>query len=613
VTKSETSTWSAYPRGERVEIRAGESLLECMQRLGWTVSAPCGGRGLCGRCRVRWLSTAPSPTALECLRLTSEERVAGWRLSCQHAPRALDWIDVIGAADRSSQAKSRIPVRGHVRVPRVQWVHLSTHDRGKHPAASIRADVEAAWGRSLVWREGLDGGGLKEPAAEANRDEDTAVYIMHGTVLGMACVGEPVYGIALDVGTTTVAGYLVDLRTQAVAAARAVVNSQSSYGADVMTRIRHASVAAGRRALHECTKADVRHLVEELCGEVGAPPARVLLGWVVGNPAMMHLAFDLDPASLGHAPFAPRVRGGLSIPATRLGLAIAEGAMLATAPSIGGFVGADAVAACVAAEVTESAQTSLLLDLGTNAEMALCHRGRILACSAAAGPAFEAVGVSCGVPAQRGAICSILGGDPVDWRTIDDAPAVGLCGTGLIDLVALLLQADLLRPDGRLCPDPVSPEPMRGLTVTEQGAYLTSTSVPVGLTQQDIRTLQLAAAALRAALTSLLAEAGLNLDEVERVVITGSFGASLRVESLITLGVLPAAWERRTELWPNAAGEGAVLCLLDEACIQRAERIASRAEHVELETLKGFRDRYLGALSFPDRSTDEVAGNESGT
>ena len=405
------------------------------------------------------------------------------------------------------------------------------------------------------------------------------------------------YGVALDLGTTTLVGHLIDLTSHDVVSSLNLLNSQIPYGADVVARIAHASTPEGQRHLVATLQQDVRVLVSSLLDASGVKSQALTSGWIAGNPTMLHFLTGADPSSLGRAPFAPRFRGGLSIPAADLGVDAAPGTVFSTAPIVSGFVGSDAVCAAVFAGLGHTAKTVLMIDIGTNAEILLAHAGRLYATSAAAGPAFEGVGISCGVPARAGAVFAVKPARGLQLETIGETEPAGFCGTGLIDLVAVLLESGLIAPSGKLVSDP---DAEAALAVEVQGDRVALRNTDLSLTQKDVRVLQLAVGAMRVAIHQLMSAAGITSSDVKSVIVTGTFGFSLSPGSMCALGLIDPGWQDLVTTSPNAAGEGAVQCLLSKEARGNVQEIAARIRFVELETSEAFQDRFVAALRFPD-------------
>ena len=387
------------------------------------------------------------------------------------------------------------------------------------------------------------------------------------------------YALAFDVGTTTLAAYLLDGQTGAQLAGASCLNPQSQYGADVISRIQLALDGEGE-ALRRCVEEALAGLTEELAEKAGVALEDVTVAAVVGNTAMHHLLLGLDPRPLVTPPYMPGVREALELPGETL---LPIHGTLRTLPNIAGFVGGDTVGCLVATRFDRLEELSLLIDIGTNGEMVLGDRRRRIACSTAAGPAFEGAKISCGMRGVAGAVDHVTWRDGgMSWHVIGEGPAEGLCGSGLLDLTAALLEEGVIDETGRL----------------EGGAYRLCPGVT--LTQKDVREVQLAKGAIRAGI-ELLAEAlGAAVEDIRTVYLAGAFGNYLTPASACRVGMIPPVLEGRVVPIGNAAGEGAKLCALSREEFAYSQRLAAATEFLELAALPAFQDRFIGALGFSE-------------
>jgi uncharacterized 2Fe-2S/4Fe-4S cluster protein (DUF4445 family) len=422
------------------------------------------------------------------------------------------------------------------------------------------------------------------------------------------------YGVAFDIGTTTVAGTLVDLNTGEEKAVGACMNPQVRFGDDVLSRIRHASENdEGREELRDSVLSAVGQLVEELCGQAKIVRRNVYEATFAGNTTMQHLLCGLDVEPLGVVPFAPTCARGVAARASQLGLRIHPRAMAYVFPVIGGFVGGDTVAGLLATRLAGGETPSLMVDIGTNGEIVLAHDGKVWAASTAAGPAFEGARIACGMRASRGAIEKIVLDDDLRVSVIGNAPPVGLCGSALVDAVGQLLARGAISPEGRLLqndelPDSLPEAIRRRITPGEngQGEVLLADGTSAGggrvvLTQRDIRELQLASGAIRAGITLLLRQAGLEPADLQRVCIAGGFGSFIRRNHAQRIGLIPPGIDHtRIHYVGNVSLKGARWALLSTHARARAEQIARESTHVELSQDFDFQAEFAEAMIFPE-------------
>jgi len=548
------------------EAEAGSTLLEALRGRGIPVPAGCGGLGLCGMCRVRVLRGDVSPPTAGEVALLGNLLNGGWRLACQVVLRGDVEVEV---PLRRGLAKGR--VRRSVRIT--------------NPVALIPVEVgvgepsaEEALLRSLSERgvraSALTLRALSSLASAATREGATKVAVVaDGEVLDLAD-DYTALGLAVDVGTTSVAVSLVDLASGAVLDERATLNSQVRYGADVISRVHYA--VTHERGVEELQRAAVG-TVNELLAEMRAPRDRVYRVVVAGNSVMLHLFFGISPRALGYYPFRPVYRRGLAARASELGLGVHPYALVSSLPILGGYVGGDVVGDLIAADLSEY-RVAMLIDVGTNGEVVVKRGDRYVATSAPAGPAFEGVGLRSGMMAVEGAIerVRLTEGGRVEYEVIGGGRPKGICGTGYIDLLAELLRAGLLSESGRL---------LRGPGVTEVdgvAAFVVAEEEGVLLTQLDVRKLQLAVAAIKLAAKHAMRAAGVEPGDLEAVVVAGDFGYHLDAGNAVRIGLLPPVDESAIRFIGNGSLTGAELYMVSEEARREAESLARVCEVLDV-------------------------------
>ncbi|NUQ01744.1 MAG: DUF4445 domain-containing protein, partial [Armatimonadetes bacterium] len=450
---------------------------------------------------------------------------------------------------------------------------------------------------------------LPEVLAEEPAELTLTVVDGHCTQVEAGPPNGPLVGFALDIGTTTVVLYLLDLVSGAELAHAAMLNPQVAYGDDVIARIHHAGVdPKGLEHLNREIRRAVDELLKKACTEAEVLPATVARGTVVGNATMTHLFCGINPRGLGIAPFAPITHESLTLPGHEFGLRAAPEAVVTVLPNIAGFLGSDTVGVMLAA-MAHPQGTCLAVDIGTNGEMVLYHQGRWFGCSAAAGPAFEGARIGCGMRGAAGAISRVdlVDGEP-ELAVIDGQQPRGLCGSGLLDSIAVLLNSGALDDTGRLVDGDELPAtwqarlsgegPDRRFLLAEQQA--SATGEALYLTAGDIREVQLAKGSIRASIEALLARAGVTCDEVETVYLAGGFGSYLRVESAIRIGLLPPFDPARVKAVGNGAGAGARLALVSQEERALAEELARRVEVLYLANDLVYQMQFMEQMVFPE-------------
>jgi uncharacterized 2Fe-2S/4Fe-4S cluster protein (DUF4445 family) len=418
------------------------------------------------------------------------------------------------------------------------------------------------------------------------------------------------FGLAIDIGTTSVVTTLIELESGEQLASVSSLNPQAVYGGDLMSRIAFAQFnPANLRKLHTRIVGLLNQHVAEVCRESGVLAKWIYKAVIVGNTCMHHLALGIDPSHVGLAPYAPVMRHAAVVPARDVPLKIASDARVCFLPLVAGFVGADAVAVALATRLADSDTLRIAVDIGTNGEVILGSRARLMACSAPAGPALEGAQIRHGMRGARGAIDRVSVDDDIHVHTIGEAPALGICGSGLIDLLAGLLRAGAIDWTGLIAMDERSALPprlserlvMRGeerqVIVVRAGDAGATTDIL--LTQDDVRQVQLAKGAIASGIAMLQHVAGVPDDRVEELLLAGGFGNYVSIASAVRIGLIPPLPAHRIRYVGNAASLGAQLCLLSEAERARAEEVAARIEHVSLAAHPDFEDIFVNAMNFP--------------
>jgi len=405
-------------------------------------------------------------------------------------------------------------------------------------------------------------------------------------------------GLAIDLGTTKIAGYLVDLTDGRTLAAKGTMNPQISCGEDIISRTnRVVKSPDGGVQLQKLAVDAVNELCADLCAEVGAEPEEILEAVVVGNTAIHHLFLRLPVKQLAVSPFVPAVSRALEVKAGELGLSIAPGAYVYLLPNIAGFVGADHVSMLLATDAWQAKETTVALDIGTNTEVSLIYKGKIATTSCASGPAFEGGHIKYGMRAATGAIERLrIDGDRIYYQTIDGAAPVGICGSGILDALAQLHVAKIINEGGRIIDNRPRVRTYKG----QREFILVSKEERKGkpaitITQHDVRELQLAKAAIRTGIQILLETSGCAEDDIKQVIIAGAFGTYIDISSAVAIGMLPPLPLNHFRQVGNAAGMGAKLALISLKSRAKAQTVASRVSYIELASSPSFQPTFMQA------------------
>jgi uncharacterized 2Fe-2S/4Fe-4S cluster protein (DUF4445 family) len=587
------------PIGRRVMCSAGATLLDAAQEAGVMLTAICGGEGSCGRCIVRVMSGEVSPpNDTETFELGRDDVADGWRLACQTAiagdVRVHVPPDSLVTAQRTQTEGQAIAVE-HAPAVRAFDVRLAppTQDDLRSDAARLR--------------DALPNGvaGLEFDARVLRRLPDdlrawefqTSAFVRKTKVIAVRPYGTTPLGLAVDIGTTKLAAYLVDLDSGETCATAGAMNPQIAYGEDVMARISHAiNHVNGGEQLRAAIVQALNQMARDLCATARRDVADIADAVIVGNTAMHHLFLGLPVRQLGLAPYVAAESAALDWKARDIGLEFAPGAYVHLLPNIAGFVGADHVAMLLATGLAEREGVVLGMDIGTNTEVSLRARGRHLSCSTASGPAFEGAHIRHGMRAAPGAIekVSIHDGH-VHIKTVDDEPAVGLCGSGILDLVAQLFHAGVINSRGAMQQNPRVRCGDHGLEFivvpgNENGGR------EITFSRADVSEIQLAKGAMRAGVNILLQHAGVTEADIDEVIIAGAFGTYLDAQSGLDIGMFPRVERHKIHQVGNAAGAGARMALLSGAQREHAIQIAQRIEYIELTSEKDFQSEFARAL-----------------
>jgi uncharacterized 2Fe-2S/4Fe-4S cluster protein (DUF4445 family) len=600
------------PSGKKTNVPAGTNLLDACHRAGMGVPASCGGKGLCGKCRVRIVSGKVPPHVGYEQALSPSEAAAGWRLACLVSVES----DLVVDVGETSAIRSVILTDfGGVRPEPDHEVKSVPLELPKPSLADQTCDI----GR-IMRGLGLEeyprcALALMQQLARKLREHDFRINaVLFGNELLAVEKFRPesrALGLAVDIGTTTVAGLLFDLQSGQALAVASRTNPQAVHGDDVVTRIDYANRGdEARKKLQGLIVGALGEILAETCASASAETGEVFFIAVGGNTTMHHLLLGLEPVNIAASPYIPVAKRGWLTRASHVGLRAGEGARLYTVPNISAYVGGDIVAGLLAYDLHNCDETVLLVDVGTNGEIALRADGATYACSTAAGPAFEGARISCGMRAATGAI-SVVGKRDGKFfiETIDDAPARGLCGTGLLDAVALLLDCGLLDETGYLldrdeakdaCPE-LAERIIEDKTGTAFLLAEKSNGHPhLALTQKDIREFQLAKGAVAAGVRVLLETVGKNTSDLTRVCLAGGFGSYLKPASALRTGLLPQGIKPgAVEAVGNSALAGTRLCLLSGRMRDEAERIAREVKYIELSGQLSFQEAFTDEMEFP--------------
>ena len=641
------------PDNIEIWVSKGETLSEVLLLAGYALETPCAGRGICGKCKVQVATTsqnitpAGAPTgqlefyasqnkapagqlelyASEWQHLSLPEIQQGYRLACL-MPIQDDLQVWLSPEFRQVLKKTmEITVPGNEASfpfnPLVKKVFLEL----SRPTLKDRMGDWERIERSLVEKGllpvadqlenglQLDGEVLRIlPSILRANDYRITAVLYDGKLIAIeeGDTTDRMYGVALDIGTTTMVGALVDLKTGEQLGVASLTNPQRSFGADIISRISFGS--QGLKQLQELQSLlveAVNQIILELIARVGINQKEIYEAVVVGNTAIHHLFLGLDPTYLGQGPYVPVVTRPLRVKARKLKVNILDSGYLYLLPNIAGFVGGDAVGVILSTRLHQSSEIQLAVDIGTNGEIVLGSAQRLLACSTAAGPAFEGARIKHGMRAAYGAIERVTFNEEVKTSVIGSVLPVGISGSGLIDAVAEMLRVGIIDASGRMLEPTELPADLpaalraRVVEVNHHREFVlvpqeaAARGIAISITQEDIRELQLAKGAIAAGIEILIREMGVSQEQITQVFLAGAFGSCINPVSAKAIGLIPNLPLSRAETVGNAAGAGAQLALLSSSARKQAAKIAKDVEYIELSARSDFQEAFLAAMYFP--------------
>jgi uncharacterized 2Fe-2S/4Fe-4S cluster protein (DUF4445 family) len=595
-------TYQPFDRTTRVP--PGTTLFSAAHWIGLPIDSTCGGRGTCGKCKVRVLEGASEVTTADHRLLRKDEVENGWRLSCQariYEDITCEVPQLLRVPKAATMGLSRLVIID----PNVRKVYLELTEPDLHDQ---RSDVTRL--RDALTAEGHDMSAsvpvlrtLPKALREAGFKVTAVLAGEHLVAVEPGDTTEECFGVAFDVGTTTLVGTLMNLRTGMAAAVRSTLNGQAPYGADVISRISHAMNGADSiEELKTAVVSTMNGILDDLYRDSGVSPERTYEAVVVGNVTMLHLLLGIDPTPISMMPFTPAFMDALSVPASEVGLRIHPAGYIQTLPALGAYVGADIVSGVLATNIAREDKMRVFVDVGTNGEIVIGNSRRTLATAAPAGPAFEGSQIKCGMRATDGAIEGVQLGVGVELQVIGgDVAPLGLCGSGLVDAVAQLLNVGLLDQSGRMrSAADVPNHPLADRLIDVEGVRAFLLAEGVYLSQRDVRELQFAKGSIATGIKILMNILGVAASDLDEVYLGGSFGSYLNPESAKIIGLVPDVDVDKIIAVGNSAGEGAKIALLSYRERQVAFELPSRIEYVELSGRTDFNDAFVEVLRFPD-------------
>ena len=607
------------PEGRRVRVPPETSIFQAASEVGIGIRTECGGEGTCGKCRVivKNKSAVNEVTDAETTHLSPREIDSGYRLACR---TILKQNVTVMVPEESRIGARKIQISGLERPvplnPSVKKFHIVL------PKPTL-SDVRPDFKRLLDHLE--DAHGLKKldidyellrklPDILRDANWDFTVAIWHDRVIIAVEAGDTsdkLLGLAIDIGTSKIVGYVVDLMTGQTVGIGSIENPQIMHGEDVISRITFAMADDEKlRVLQKLAVEGVNDVLHEACTQANVDPNDIYEATVAGNTAMHHFLLAIQPKYLALSPYTPAVRRSVNVKAKELGIKIHRNGVVYVLPIIAGFVGADAVGDVLSSGIHESEELSLLLDIGTNTEVFVGNTEDILSCSCASGPAFEGAHIKHGMKAVTGAIEKLrISPDTyeVEYETIGDVKPVGLCGSAMVDVVAEMLKSGIINQHGRFSPDIKTPRLKMVNNVPEfvlAWENETATRKEITVTQKDINEIQLAKAAMFTGCSILMKRKSVKREDLDRVFIAGAFGSYINPENAKFIGLVPDVPTEKIRFVGNTAVTGAKMALISREARETAEALSRRVRYLELAIDPDFSQEFTYALVIPHKDLD---------
>lgn len=585
------------PDEVRASIPEGTTLLQAAVEAGMNLEGPCGGKGTCGKCKVYLIEEEAEKSVLACKTIVQQDMTV-------KLPRNDSVLFRKGEDDYAAldvQIDSGISKKAYqVSEPELKTQYADLTRLYTAIGKETPITYTALKSLPIALREG-------NHEITVTSTEDLILAIQPENTEDL------LYGLAIDIGTTTVVVSIVNLNSGGVIYTASATNTQNIFGADVIARIDHVSNhPQGLQHLQERILTLINNLIQEICLKTNISYQNIYKAVVVGNTTMEHLFLGVDPRYLGPAPFIPVITHSIVLEAQEIGVRINPCGRIHLFPNIAGYVGGDTTSVVLATEIYKKEGNYLAVDIGTNGEIVLSINGEMFACSTAAGPAFEGAQIKCGMRAAPGAIEGVELNPDISLKVIGNVPPTGICGSGLLQAIEVMITLGVVESSGRMISREEGAE--KGIAVDildrlgkdENGSYFILSlekdqQEAVTMTQKDIRGLQLAKGAIRTGIEILLREAGVKVGDIDQVLLAGAFGNYIDQQSALSLGLLPNIPKERIKTVGNAAGTGAKMALLSNSLLSEAQSISRKVNHIELSGRTDFYDLFIEYLSLDSK------------
>lgn len=586
------------------EFKIGNNILEIIQNNNLGMESPCGGKGLCGKCKIKVLNGDINPLTKEELKFLSKEEIKNnIRLGCLVYPKSDINVELLN----KQNINHKILTDGYMpNFNKEVQIEKNIYDI-KKPTLENNLSYEAVL-KNILNTEIEDYEILKNISNLFMYDKFSAVYI-NGELTGLESsnISEEIYAIAVDIGTTTVVCSLVDMKKQCEIASESEINPQKEYGLDVLSRINYIkNKDNGLETLHKSIIDCINKLINKLCENNCINKANIYEVSIAANTTMMHILTNINPLSIGKSPYSPIFIKSKNLKSKELGINISNFGRVHLLPGVSSYIGADIVSGVAVCDLKNVDKNVLFIDIGTNGEMVLSQKGKLVSCSCAAGPALEGMNISCGMRAGDGAIENIKIEDNIKIKVIGDKTPIGICGSGIVDAISELARLNLIGKTGRIdkketIENHKELSHLSKFIVDENKKrrfILISEPNEIAITQEDIRQVQLAKGAILSGIYALVDEANIKIDEIDEVIIAGQFGKHLSVESLVGVGIIPKELKNKIKYIGNSSKTGAIMSLLSKDIRNSMDTIAYEIDYFELSTKNGYERLFTDCLKF---------------
>ncbi|WP_250675299.1 ASKHA domain-containing protein [Paraclostridium ghonii] len=594
-----------YDGDKYYKFEVGRNLLDIIQSNNLGMESPCGGKGLCGKCKIKVLNGDVNSLTNEELKFLSKEDIDNnIRLGCLVYPKGDILVEFLDKKD----ANHKILVDGY--MPNFEKTPILTKvvHKIEKPTLQNNLSYEEIFGKCFKYDFKEDYKLLKELPNLVEYEKCTGVY-MDEKLIGLEAndTCDKLYSVAIDIGTTTVVCSLIDIKSQCELSCESEVNPQKEYGLDVLSRIHFIkNKKNGLEVLNKLIIDCINNLIIKLCENNSINRKDIYEVSIAANTTMMHILLNINPISIGKSPYSPIFIKSKNISSKDLGIKISNFGSVYLLPGVSSYIGADIVAGVCVCDLKEADKNVLFIDIGTNGEMVLSKKGELVSCSCAAGPALEGMNISCGMRAGDGAIENIKIEDKININTIGDKDPIGICGSGIVDAISELARLKLIGKTGRI----VKKETIKD---DEKLSYLSECIVDenkkrrfiiskldneISITQEDIRQVQLAKGAILSGIYALADKVSMDINELDEVIIAGQFGKHLSVESLVGVGIIPKELKEKITYIGNSSKTGAIMSLLSRDIRKSMDFIANDINYFELSTKEGYERLFTDCLKF---------------